>query len=77
MTEAIPKVAPNRPVKMGRRYSGTVCIMTIMLPEKMPADPRPTIDLPMMNATEVGAEPYIAEPNSNIPMQLRKTHLVE
>jgi hypothetical protein len=73
----VPKVAPKKPAKIGRRCSGTVCNITIILPEKMPADPRPAMDLPMIKDIEFGAAPYMADSTSNIPMQPRKTHFVE
>ena len=40
-------------------------------PENMPADPRPAIARPMMNAVEFGAAPHNAEPTSKMPIATR------
>jgi hypothetical protein len=47
--------------------------MVINPPEKMPADPRPAIERPMMNDVEFGAAPHSTDPTSKIPMQMSNT----
>lgn len=58
---------------MGRLCRGTMGIMIIIAPEKIPADPRPAMALPKMKTGEVGAAPQMALPTSKITMDTRKT----
>ena len=50
--------------------------MTIIPPEKIPAEPAPAMALPTMNTVELGAAPQIAEPISKIAMTDKYTFLV-
>lgn len=43
-------------------------IMTIIEPEKMPAEPKPAIALPAMKTADVGAAAQITEPTSKTTM---------
>jgi hypothetical protein len=62
MTDETPKVIPKIEVNIGRLRRGTSGMMIIMPPEKIPADPRPAIARPMMNAVEFGAAPQRVDP---------------
>ena len=56
------------PWNMGLFGSGTMGIMTIIEPEKMPADPKPATARPIMKTTDVGAAAQMMEPTSNTTM---------
>lgn len=72
-TEEMPKIMPNMLWNMGRLWSGTMGIMIIMAPEKIPADPKPAIARPAMKTGEFGAAPQTALPTSNMTTEVRKT----
>jgi hypothetical protein len=57
---------------MGLFLKGISGIMITITPENMPADPRPAIALPRMNANEFGAAPHIADPTSKMKRQTKK-----
>ena len=76
-TDDNPKAIPNIEAKIGRLRSGTSGSMTIIPPEKMPAEPRPAIARPMMKVVELGAAPQSADPASKITIESRKTRFVE
>jgi len=69
--EETPKVAPMRPMYIGRFASGMMWMRMTLEPENMLADPRPAIARPMMNAVEFGAAPHNAEPTSKMPIATR------
>lgn len=75
-TEATAKQAPNKPWYIGRLCKGTVLIMMVIAPVKIPDDPNPAIARPMMSDVDVGAAPQRAEPTSKRKIPERKTHLV-
>jgi hypothetical protein len=76
-TDEIPLLTPKREVYIGRFRRGTSGSMIIMLPVKMPAEPRPAMARPRMKAIEVGAAPQSAEPTSKTTRNMMKTHFVE
>lgn len=45
--------------------------MMMKLPEKMPADPKPAMARPTINAVELGELAHIKEPNSKIETATR------
>ena len=45
-------------------------------PEKTPADPKPAMARPRINAVDVGAAPHSADPASKSVMETRKTNLL-
>jgi hypothetical protein len=47
-----------------------------MHPEKIPADAKPEIALPAINAFEDGAAPQTADPTSKTTMEVKKTHFI-
>lgn len=47
----------------------------MMAPEKIPEEPDPAMARPIMNATEFGAAPHIADPTSKTTIEERKTFL--
>ena len=51
--------------------------MMTRAPEKIPAEPTPAMARPTIRAAELGAAPQTAEPTSKIPMEVRKTVLME
>lgn len=64
-THVLSGLAPGRlPWNMGRFRSGTMGIMRIMEPAKMPAPPRPATARPRMKTGEFGAAPHITDPTS-------------
>lgn len=71
-TEATPKTVPKTPWNIGRLRSGTMGIIMIMTPEKMPAPPTPAIDRPTMNTIELGAAPQMTDPSSNTKILHKK-----
>ena len=73
MTEARPNTRPKMPWKTGRLWSGTMGIMTIMAPVKMPADPKPAMARPAMKTGEFGAAPQMVEPTSKMMIEPKKT----
>jgi hypothetical protein len=77
MTDETPNVMPKMEVNIGRFRRGTSGMMIIMPPEKMPADPRPAIARPTINAVEFGAAPQRADPTSKTTMEERNVHFVE
>lgn len=72
MTEAMPNTAPKAPWNMALFLRGISGTMITMTPENMPADPRPAIARPIINAIEFGAAPHIAEPASKMKRQMKK-----
>ena len=53
---------------MGLFGRGTMGIMIIIEPEKMPADPKPATARPIMKTKDVGAAAQMTEPTSNAIM---------
>lgn len=49
--------------------------LLLTVPDMIPADPRPAIARPRMNATELGAAPQIAEPISKSRIADKKVYL--
>lgn len=64
---------PNMLWNIGRLWRGTMGIMIIMAPEKIPAEPSPAIALPRIKMGELGAAPQMALPASKITMDVKKT----
>ena len=64
-------MAPIIPVNAGRFCNGTENAIMINAPEKIPAEPIPAIERPMINAVDVGATPQTNEPSSKIKMAVR------
>lgn len=56
------------PWNMGLFGSGIMGIMTIMEPEKMPAEPKPAMARPIMKTIDAGAAAQMTEPTSNTTM---------
>jgi hypothetical protein len=71
MIEENPNIDPINPIKMGLFASGTICVTTIVAPEKIPAEPIPAIARPTMKALEVGAPPQRADPTSKTIIAIR------
>ena len=57
--------------------SGTIEMIIIIPPENIPAEPKPAIARPTMNAIEFGAAPQSADPISNTKTEIRNVHFVE
>jgi hypothetical protein len=51
--------------------------MMRIVPENIPADPKPATARPTIRAVEVGAAPQTKEPISKIPKAIKKTHFKE
>lgn len=56
------------PWNMGLFGNGIMGIMTIIEPEKMPAEPKPAMARPVMKTADVGAAAQMTEPTSNTTM---------
>ena len=67
----MPKTTPNMAWKAGRLGSGTMGIMIIIPPVKMPAQPKPATARPKMSAADDGAAAQMMEPSSKTAMQVR------
>ena len=76
-TDETPKAIPKSDVKIGRLRRGTSGMMTIIPPEKIPADPIPAMARPIMKVVEVGAAPHMADPASKTTIERMYTHFVE
>lgn len=76
-TLAIPHMPPIAPMKVGLLCSGTTCARIINAPENKPAAPKPAIARPTMRPMLEGVTPHTKEPSSNMPMEQRKTYLIE
>lgn len=70
-TEAIPYIAPMNPVYIGRFAKGTEYATMIKAPLRIPAEPKPAIARPRINAIEFGAIPHTKLPSSKIPIAVR------
>ncbi|KAK5636419.1 hypothetical protein RRF57_012130 [Xylaria bambusicola] len=57
---------------MGRFRRGTMVIMIMVTPEKIPAPPRPAIARPTMKTMEFGAAPQMTDPTSNKATVIKK-----
>jgi hypothetical protein len=51
--------------------------MMTVVPEKIPADPKPAIARPIMKIVELEAAPQTREPNSKMLIAVKKTPLGE
>ena len=63
-------------MKIGRFSRGTVLDKIRSAPVNTPAAPNPAMDLPMINAVELGATPQINDPISKMDMAAKNTYLM-
>ena len=52
-------------------WRGTIGIIIIIAPVKIPADPNPAIARPVMKTSEVGAAAQTADPTSKMKMTIK------
>jgi hypothetical protein len=67
-----PYLTANLPWNTGLFSNGTMGIIIIMEPVKIPADPKPAMARPVMKIGELGAAPHRAEPISKMRTQIKK-----
>jgi hypothetical protein len=76
-TEEIKNTAPMKLWYKGLLRSGMICTVNTILPEKIPAEPRPAKARPTMKVEEFCETPQMRDPSSKMETLVRKTHLGE